>query len=268
VALHGNYTLHTKTAGRWLGGTSTAHASGVGQSQVAVPANWGRNGSIHNISLQTGADVLELLSVPAGYGGRGWKLPITAGGLSSHNAANGLAAWTAKIAAGRNLAATFAGVAAYTGTGQLVVSGVGSFAGVGAFAGNVTAALGAVGSFAGVAAFSGAVLAKGNIVGAFTGVASFVAIRYASGSLAGSFAPAITLEAQGFSSYLLDQEDVETGLTLRQALRLVTAATAGKISGGGTATVTIRNAVADGVDRVVATVDSSGNRTAITYDLD
>ena len=76
------------------------------------------------------------------------------------------------------------------------------------------------------------------------------------------------LEAQGFSSYLLDQEDVETGLTLRQALRLVTAATAGKISGGGGATVTIRNAVADGVDRIVADVDSNGNRTAITYDLD
>jgi hypothetical protein len=268
VALHGNYTLHTKTAGRWLGGTSTAHASGVGQSQVAVPANWGQNGSRHNISFQDGADVLELLSVPAGYGGRGWKMPITAGGLSSHNAANGLAAWTAKIAEGRNLAATFAGIAAYAGTGQLVVSGSGTFAGVAAFSGNVTAALGAVGTFAGVAAFSGAVLAKGNIVGAFAGVASFEAIRYATGSMSGSFAPPVTLEAQGFSAYLLDTEIVETGLTLRQALRLVTAATAGKISGGGTATITIRNAVADGADRIVATVDTDGNRTAITYDLD
>jgi hypothetical protein len=195
-------------------------------------------------------------------------MPRTAGGISGHSTANGLAAFTASIAAGRNLAGTFDGAATFTGTGQLVVSGVGSFAGVGAFTGNVTAALGAVGSFAGVAAFSGAVLAKGNVVGAFTGVASFVAIRYASGSLAGSFAPAITLEAQGFSSYLLDQEDVETGLTLRQALRLVTAATAGKISGGGTATITIRNAVADGVDRITAEVDSSGNRTSITYELD
>jgi len=268
VALHGNYTLHTKTAGRWLGGTSTAHASGVGQSQVAVPANWGRNGSIHNISFQDGADVLELLSVPAGYGGRGWKMPITAGGLSSHNAANGLAAWTAKIAEGRNLAATFAGIAAYTGTGQLVVSGSGTFAGVAAFSGNVIAALAATGTFAGVASFSGAVVAKGNIAATFAGVGSFSAIRYATGSMSGSFAPPVTLEAQGFSAYLLDTEIVETGLTLRQALRLVTAATAGKISGGGTATVTIRNAVADGVDRIVATVTSDGDRTAITYDLD
>ena len=83
-----------------------------------------------------------------------------------------------------------------------------------------------------------------------------------------AFAPAVTLEAAGFSSYLLDQEDVESGLTLRQALRLVTAATAGKISGGGTSTITIRNAVVDGVDRITADVDSAGNRTSITYDLD
>ena len=60
---------------------------------------------------------------------------------------------------------------------------------------------------------------------------------------------------------------IEPGLTLRQALKLLAAATAGKLSGGGTTTVTIRNAVDDSKDRIVATVDSSGNRTAITYDL-
>lgn len=46
-----------------------------------------------------------------------------------------------------------------------------------------------------------------------------------------------------------------------------TAATGGKVSGGGTTTITFANAVADDVDRIVATVDSSGNRTAITYEL-
>ena len=134
--------------------------------------------------------------------------------------------------------------------------------------GNVTAALNAAGTFAGVADWSGSTTAIAHAVGSFAGVAAFEAIRYATGSIAGSFAPAVTLEAAGFSGYLLDQEDIETGLTLRQALRLVTAATAGKISGGGTATVTIRNAVADGADRIVAEVDSAGNRTAITYSLD
>lgn len=60
---------------------------------------------------------------------------------------------------------------------------------------------------------------------------------------------------------------IEPGLTLRQALRLLAASMAGKLTGGGSTEVTIRNAVADSKDRIVATVDSSGNRSAITYDL-
>lgn len=59
---------------------------------------------------------------------------------------------------------------------------------------------------------------------------------------------------------------IEVGLDLKNALRLIAAATAGKISGAGTGTVTIRSAKADDKDRIVATVDGSGNRTAITYD--
>lgn len=67
---------------------------------------------------------------------------------------------------------------------------------------------------------------------------------------------------------LLDRANgVETGLTPRQALRLSVAADAGKLSGAASTTNTIRNAVADSKDRIVATVDSDGNRTAITYDL-
>jgi hypothetical protein len=60
---------------------------------------------------------------------------------------------------------------------------------------------------------------------------------------------------------------VETGLTVRNALRLLSAVLAGELSGADTTTITIRNAVADSKDRVTATVDANGNRTAITYDL-
>ncbi len=61
---------------------------------------------------------------------------------------------------------------------------------------------------------------------------------------------------------------IETGLSAEDAMRLITAATAGEVSGGGTTTITIRNAVADTKNRIIATVDEDGNRTAITYDLD
>jgi hypothetical protein len=59
---------------------------------------------------------------------------------------------------------------------------------------------------------------------------------------------------------------VETGLTLRQALRLVVAAEAGKLSGAATATIVIRN-VADDKNRITATVTEDGDRTALVYDL-
>ena len=60
---------------------------------------------------------------------------------------------------------------------------------------------------------------------------------------------------------------IETGLTLRQAMRLLAAAEAGKLSGAATTTITIRNAVADNKNRITAVVDSDGNRSGITYDL-
>ena len=62
-------------------------------------------------------------------------------------------------------------------------------------------------------------------------------------------------------------DGIEVGLTPRQAVRIISAALAGKVSGAGTVTVTFRNAVVDGTDRIVATVDANGNRTAIAYDL-
>ena len=55
--------------------------------------------------------------------------------------------------------------------------------------------------------------------------------------------------------------------TLAESLRLSNAVLGGKVSGAGTGTETFRD-IADTVDRVVVTVDSSGNRTAITLDLD
>lgn len=67
---------------------------------------------------------------------------------------------------------------------------------------------------------------------------------------------------------LLDLIDgVETGLTVRQALRLTVAAAAGTLSGAATTTIAIRNAVANSKTRITATVDADGNRSAITTDL-
>lgn len=66
----------------------------------------------------------------------------------------------------------------------------------------------------------------------------------------------------------LDRADaIEVGLTPRQAHRLEAAAAAGKLSGAASTSVVIRNAVADSKNRISATVDADGNRSAITVDL-
>jgi hypothetical protein len=58
---------------------------------------------------------------------------------------------------------------------------------------------------------------------------------------------------------------VEGSETLRQAVRLIRAAAVGKLSGAATTEITIRDA-ADTKARITATVDSNGNRSAVTTD--
>ena len=61
-------------------------------------------------------------------------------------------------------------------------------------------------------------------------------------------------------------EVIEGSYTATQLLRLLAAASGGKLSGAATTNVLIRD-VNDSKDRVDATVDVNGNRTAVTLDL-
>jgi len=72
------------------------------------------------------------------------------------------------------------------------------------------------------------------------------------------------LSATGVDDIL--DEAVEGTRTLRQILRGYSSALLAKLSGGGTATETFRD-IDDSKDRITATVDEDGNRTAITLDL-
>lgn len=58
---------------------------------------------------------------------------------------------------------------------------------------------------------------------------------------------------------------VEVGFTVRQGLRLILAAMAGKLAGAGTISVAIR-AANDLKTRITATVDAQGNRTVMVLD--
>jgi hypothetical protein len=79
-----------------------------------------------------------------------------------------------------------------------------------------------------------------------------------------------TVDATGMEAGAIDaimDDTIGDGtLTMRQALRVLVAGMAGKLSGAATSTVTIRN-TADSVDVIVASVDADGNRTAVTVNV-
>lgn len=83
-------------------------------------------------------------------------------------------------------------------------------------------------------------------------------------------APAATGDiptANANADALLDRAaGVETGVTVRQALRGILSSALAKLSGAATTTVSIRD-VNDSKNRIVATVDADGNRSAVTLDL-
>lgn len=73
---------------------------------------------------------------------------------------------------------------------------------------------------------------------------------------------------QAVPAQTMDLTDgVETDWTLRQALRVMLAALAGKLTGAAGTTVWIRN-VLDSKTRITATVDDDGNRASVTYEKD
>lgn len=82
--------------------------------------------------------------------------------------------------------------------------------------------------------------------------------------VAGNFA-ANAINANALAADAVDEivdEVVEGAVTLRQAIRLFLSVLTGKSTGGGTATLKFRD-IGDTKDRISATVDADGNRTAV-----
>lgn len=120
--------------------------------------------------------------------------------------------------------------------------------------GNVT---GTVGSVVGAV---GSV--TGNVGGNVTGTVASV-VGNVAGNVTGSIG---TITNTGIDGILDRSAGVETNFTLRQAMRLLLSSVVAKLSGAATATVTIRD-INDTKARITATVDSDGNRTAVTTDV-
>lgn len=75
----------------------------------------------------------------------------------------------------------------------------------------------------------------------------------------------ISTNSAGLINGEITDQIIEGTRTMQETLRIILAATAGKVSGAGTSTVTIRD-TDDTKDRIVATVDTDGNRSAVVLD--
>jgi hypothetical protein len=74
------------------------------------------------------------------------------------------------------------------------------------------------------------------------------------------------LSTTQIANAILDEANaIETGWTVRQALKVILAALGGKLSGAATSAVVVRD-LNDSKNRISATVDVNGNRSAVTYD--
>jgi hypothetical protein len=157
----------------------------------------------------------------------------------------------AKVAADVTIASVTGAVGSVTGAVGSVTGAVGSVTGA---VGSVTGAVGSVTGNVG-----------GNVVGSVASVTAGVTVTTNNDKTGYALTSG---ERTSVADALLDRADaVETGLTPRGALRLLSAAEAGVVAGAATATVTIKNAVANSKTRITATTDADGNRSAVSTDV-
>lgn len=100
------------------------------------------------------------------------------------------------------------------------------------------------------------------------GSGAITSATFAAGAINAAVIATGAIDADALAADAIDEiidEVIEGSTTLRQALRLILAVAAGKSAGGGSSPVTFRD-MADSKNRISATVDANGNRTAVTRD--
>lgn len=289
--LIGNYTVLNKTPGRWLAGNSTA-----ANAHVKARSNWGASGPNRGFALQSGASAaLQLVARPTGYS-NGWMLPIKAGAISSHYNAAGVNVTSGAMAAGINISGEASGSTLAVAIAQLIVSAIGTAYGSTAMAGNIVASLAAQGIASGSSSAQAVIQAIAWGSGEASGTTAATLISYATGRLAGSITPFTELSPENLAAAVWDsllanhqqpgsmgeaimaagggmspasiwQYIIDGQYTAEEIVRLMASALAGKVSGANGSEMKFRD-LADSKDRITATVDEYGNRTAVTLDAD
>jgi len=223
-----------------------------------------RTGAQRNLTAGQGV-TNQAAGYPYGYRqGGAWSMPQKDGAMSSVNEARAAIVATGNAAQGINLISSATLTIVVAGSAAAVAAAVGSSTLAISVSGNAVAPLNATGSA--TLAISASANASGiaSITGAATAVVTGSATTGGIGHMVSlPISQNLTVDqiAAGVANIT-----IEGSVTLAQSLRLANAALGGKVSGGGSATETFRD-ISDTKDRVIAAVDASGNRTAITLDL-
>lgn len=282
MALLGNYSVLSKNPGRSIGGG----AIGLGNNR----SDWSKSSQARGRYSNDSAEPKS--GVPDGYRHPYcWVIPQTAGALASRNVIEGVGALTASGAMGVNGEAALTGTGSLSATGALIVSAVAALTGTGSLSANLVGVLDAVAALTGTGSLAGAMTAYGALSAALAGVGALSAPGYGIGNMAADISPFTELSPENLASAVwsaiaADNNDVgtmgeklndagsgsnpwteviENSYTAAELLRIIAAALAGELSGAATTTITIKGV--DGTtDRIIATVDSDGNRSALTLD--
>jgi hypothetical protein len=247
-----------------------------------------------NLNLWAGeASVSSKDGRPRGYRHpASWSMAPRPGGMASYGLVAGSGVVVASGARGRAAGASLVGTATVAGTGALIVSAIAGLTGSGTVAtAGLLAVLQAVGALSGTGTLAATRSALATLTGVLTGTGTVSATRYARGHLVAEISPFTDLSPQSLASAVWAAtaadsdatgsmgeklndagsatnpwtEVIEGSYTAAELLRVMAAALAGKLSGAGTTTIVIKGL--DGTtDRIVATVTSDGDRTAVTVD--
>lgn len=260
MALIGNQSVLNKSHAFFTNGTAAAGAYVANTQSNFVKPSVLRSRFI-NVDSKT--------SVPDGYNlGEAYIGPQKAGGLSSGTRIEAAASLLATAISARLSSATLPGVGSTLASLSVITPGAANLNG----AATISASLQSVANMS--AALNGAATISGNLsaivplASILSGAASVSANLKGRGSLACVIDIGVSdpLSPLGLSIELLDNQDIETGYSMRESLRLILSSLVGKLSGAETTTVTIRD-VNDTIDRIVATVDANGNRTTVNKDV-
>lgn len=258
--LLGNFSVLSKDPGRGLGGG----AIGLGMNRGEFSKSSCSRRVFGGPTWESKSSVPDGMRPPYC-----WILPQQAGGLNARKNLAGTSTTAIAVAGGVNGEANLTGSGSLSGAGALIISMIAALTGSGTISSAaVLAFLNLAADLVGDGDLAGAATAIGHAAAALEGEGTTAGLATALGELAAAITVTGDLLTTGNIGSAVWSILIESGLTARQAMRLIAAATAGKVSGAETSTVTIRNAVDDDTDRIIATTDADGNRTAITYDLE